>query len=61
MKTENFAPYDLRGTRSRQRCIKFDTENLRNGSHAVSAKIFFDSGETTTVSAGFSVRNNSDD
>ncbi len=61
IKRESLAPYDLRGTRSRQRCRKLDTEDLRDGSHTVRAKIFFDSGETATVSAEFSVRNNNDD
>ena len=61
VKTESFAPYDLKGTRDGGVPAPFDTRTLDNGSYTVRAEIEFDSDEVVTVVSTFSVFNDDDD
>ena len=59
VKTESWAPYDLKGTRDRGIPAPFDTRTLDNGSHTVRAEIEFAAGEVEAVASRFSVSNES--
>ena len=59
VKTENFAPFDLRGGSANAQ--PFNTNNLSNGSHTLRAEVLFDNGSTDSISANFQVDNGGDD
>ena len=54
--TENFAPFDLQGT-SNDLGNPFNTNELTNGSHTITAEIVFNDGSTDSISASFEVGN----
>ena len=54
--TENFAPFDLRGG-SNGGANPFDTNDLSNGQHTLSAEILFNNGSNESISASFEVNN----
>lgn len=60
VKTESWAPYDLKGTRDGGIPAPFDTRRLDNGPHIVRAEIEFSAGEVEAVASKFSVFNDSD-
>lgn len=57
MKTENWAPYDLAGTKSDGNAEQLDTRLLANGTHSISAVINLSSGEQSFVSSVFTIDN----
>ena len=54
--TENFAPFDLRGGPN-SGANPFDTNDLSNGQHTLSAEILFNNGSNESISASFEVNN----
>ena len=61
VKTESWAPYDLKGTYDSGRPARFDTRTLDDGSHSVRAEIVFAGGEVEAVASSFLVFNDDDD
>ncbi len=61
IKTEWYAPYDLRGTRYRGTATPLKTRFLENGSHRLRAKIIFSSGKTFSIITSFIVSNPTND
>lgn len=60
-KTENYAPYDLAGTKKKDKAEKFKTKDeLEDGTHTVAAIIELSSGQKTFVSSTFTVDNDKD-
>ena len=59
VKTERYAPYDLRGTRDSGEAAPLRTHRLSNGRYTIRADITFYSGGKLSVSAAFYVFNES--
>ena len=57
VKTEIWAPYDLKATCKGGKLAPFDTHTLSDGSHTIEAKIAFVTGEVEAVESAFSVSN----
>ncbi|WP_323750791.1 kelch repeat-containing protein [Marinobacter sp.] len=58
--TESVAPYDLAGTASNDQALAFDTTQLTDDSHTVTAVIRLNDGSTHEVTEFFDVSNNAD-
>ena len=56
VKEENVAPFDLQGGPS-SAANPFDTDNLSNGDHRLTANILFNNGSTDSINADFEVDN----
>ena len=54
-RTENFAPFDLRG--GSQLAQPYNTEQLSNGSHTISVRVLFNDGTVQTGTSTFNVSN----
>jgi hypothetical protein len=57
IKTENQAPYDLGGTSSTDTAFPFDTRNLTDGTHTLTAKLTLLDGSKQLVTASFTAVN----
>ena len=57
VKTERYAPYDLRGTRRSMEAAPLRTRRWSNGHHTLRADITFTSRGKLSVSASFSILN----
>ena len=56
VKTENFAPFDLQGGRGGS-ANPFDTNDLSNGNHVITAELLFNDQSTDLIRAVFTVDN----